>query len=345
MSKLRLIQCGTGGMGKAWYVNATGGSPDFELVAIVDVAEAALSAAGEALKIDPQRRFRSLEAALDSVDAVAVLTVTPPAVHVEHAKLAFARGLHVLTEKPIAHDLPSARLMVELAQRAGRQLMVAQNYRYSAPMRRLATLAREMPLGQIGHGHIDFYIPADFTGSFRESMRHVLLVDMAIHHLDLIRAVMGRNITAVTAQTFNPPWSWYQHGAGLKMLLELEDGIRFSYSGDWSAFGRFTSWNGNWRLQCAGGSIHLENDAIALARCEKWNKDLKVEPTEVPPVSWKNGQAALLERFARSIRSNEPAETSGADNLWSFGAVMAGVQSAEEDGRRIEVAPLLQTTR
>jgi hypothetical protein len=53
-----------------------------------------------------------------------------------------------------------------------------------------------------------------------------------------------------------------------------------------------------------------------------------------------SGQAALLERFARAIRSNEPAETSGADNLWSFGAVMAGVISATE-GRTVDVGSLL----
>src|SRR4051812_27169141 len=190
MSKLRLIQCGVGGMGKAWYTNATGSSPDFELIAIVDVVEAALVEAGEALKIDPQHRFNSLEAALDAMEADAVLTVTPPAVHVEHARLAFARGLHLLTEKPIAHDLPSAQEMVELARRADRQLVVGQNMRYSAHIARLTQLVRDVEiLGPVAHGHIDFLIPADFPGTFRETMEFPLLVDMAIHHIDLVRAV------------------------------------------------------------------------------------------------------------------------------------------------------------
>jgi len=338
-TKLRLIQCGVGGMGRAWWKGATSDSPDFTLAAIVDIAEAPLAEAGQALHIPSDRRFNSLQDALTRVEADAVLTVTPPPVHVAHAKLAFARGLHLLTEKPIAPDMAGAKLMVDLAERAGRQLLVAQNYRYSAAMQRLISLVREAPAGALGHGHVDFYIPADFSGSFRESMQFPLLIDMAIHHLDLIRAVTGRNITTVTATTFNPDWSWFQHDAGLKMLLELDGGMQFSYSGDWTARGRSTAWNGNWRLQCAEGSIHLESDQISVARCEKWNKNPSVSAVEIPAIAG-TGQAALLARFAEAIRSGKPAETSGCDNLRSFAAVMAAVTSATER-RPVRLSELL----
>jgi predicted dehydrogenase len=326
-------------MGRAWWKSVVRNSPDFELVAIVDVVDAPLNEAGDELNIAPDRRFKSLEAAQGKLDADAVLTVTPPPVHVEHARLAFARKMHLLTEKPIAHDLPSAKEMVELSRKAGTQLLVAQNYRYSAPMQRLRQLLVEQPVGEFGHGHIDFYIPADFTGTFRETMEYPLLVDMAIHHLDLIRFVTGRNIARVTAQTFKPAWSWYQHHPGLKMLLELEGGLAFSYSGDWSAVGKPTTWNGTWRLQCGGGSIHLEDNAISISRCERWAKNVSSDRVDVPEIAL-SGQAALLKCFADAIRSGQPGPTSGSDNLWSFGAVIAGVFSAKEN-RSVAVADLI----
>ena len=124
------------------------------------------------------------------------------------------------------------------------------------------------------------------------------------------------------------------------MLIELDDGTPFSYSGDWSALGRQTSWNGNWRLQCAGGSIHLDKDKVSIARCEKWCKNETEDPIEVPPAE-QNGQARLLSDFAKSIQTGQPAPTSGADNLWSFGAVMAAVISATR-GRTVNVADLLR---
>lgn len=339
MNKLRLIQAGIGGMGRAWWNGPVRESPDFELVGIVDIADQPLHEAGDALGIPRERRFKSLESAINSIEADAVLTVTPPAVHVEHAKLAFARGLHLLSEKPIAPDLAGAKLMVELARQAGRQLVIAQNYRYAAPIQRLKQLFDEQPIGRFGHGHIDFYIPADFTGTFRETMEFPLLVDMTIHHLDLVRFITGRNIAKVTAQTFKPAWSWFRHDPGLKMLMQLDDGISFSYSGDWTARGKLTTWNGTWRLQFENGSIHLEEDQIIIARCEKWSQNVTLEQIEIPSQQL-NGQAALLSRFAQSIRTGQPAETSGADNLWSFGAVMAGVVSAKES-RSISIADLI----
>src|SRR4051794_1996427 len=183
MSKLRLIHAGVGGMGKAWWTTATKSSPDFDLAAIVDISDAALNECGETLGIPTERRFKTLESALNATQADAVLTVTPPTVHVEHAELVFSRGLHLLTEKPIAHDLAAAKLMIQRARDAGKQLMVTQNYRYNSPMTKLREIPAQNPPAALGHGHITFYIPADFTGSFRETMEFPLLVDMAIHHV------------------------------------------------------------------------------------------------------------------------------------------------------------------
>lgn len=339
MSKLRLIQCGMGGMGKAWWTNVASKSPDFELVAMVDVVAKALDEAGDALNMPAERRFKSLEDAIAKVPADAILTVTPPAIHAPHAKYAIEHGLHVLTEKPIADNIDNALMMVSLARQNQRQLVVAQNYRYKPCIQKLKQLIAEKTAGEFGHGHIDFYLPADFTGTFRETMEYPLLVDMAIHHLDLIRCVTGRDIVKVTAHTFKPTWSWYQHHPGLKMLLELEGGLSFSYSGDWSALGKFTTWNGNWRLQCADGSIHMEDDKVSIARCEKWNKNLQIEQVDCPPIE-RESQAALLANFAQAIRTGEPAETSGQDNLGSFGAVIAGVLSTRES-RTVSVRDLI----
>ena len=343
--KLRLIQCGMGGMGKAWRDNATAPtaptrSPDFEIVAVVDINDHALHDGGDQMRLLGDRRFSDLADAIANIEADAVLTVTPPAVHAEHAQLAFTNGLHLLTEKPLADTLENAKLMVDYAKRAGRQLVVAQNYRYNAPMAALKRLVASAPVGAVGHGHLDFYIGADFSGSFRETMEYPLLIDMAIHHLDLIRAVTGKNIARVTAQSFRPQWSWYRHDPGLKMLMELDDGTPFSYSGDWSALGRQTGWNGSWRLQCAGGSVHAEKDDIFVTRCERWGKNAREERVPIPGAPL-NGQAALLADFARAIRTGTPAETNGADNLWSFGAVMAGVASAQGGGVPVDVAMML----
>jgi len=340
MSKLRLIQCGAGGFGDHWLQGHTSQSPDFDLVALVDLSAETLKAAGEKYGIAPEFRFASLEEALDAVEADAVLTVTPPHVHVEHARLAFARGLHLMTEKPLADTVENGLEMLTLAREAGRQLVVSQQYRFSPPVQMLKHLLQDQSRGVFGHGHLDFYIPADFTGTFREKMEFPLLLDMTIHHLDLIRCVTGRNIETVTAFSSRPEWSWYQHDSALKLLLELEGGIPFSYSGDWSALGRTTSWNGDWRLQCANGSLHMELDKVSSAGCERWGREVVVEAME-PPAIERVGQAHTLHDFAEAIRSGNPAETSGEDNIKSFGAVVAAMISAKEK-RSVSLAEILR---
>lgn len=340
--KLRLVQAGVGGMGRTWWKGAVLGSPDFEVAALVDVADEPLNEAGEGLGVPESRRFKDLAAALDALGpdgADAVLTVTPPAVHPLHAEITFSRGLHLLTEKPIGDTLESAKKMVRLAEQAKRQLVVAQNYRFSPGARRLRDLVREAPVGTVGHGHLDFYIPGDFAKTFRGTMEFPLLVDMAIHHFDLIRSITGLNIAKVTAQSFRPSWSWYKHDPGLKMLMELDGGVPFSYSGDWSAYGKSTSWNGTWRLQCERGSLQWEDDKLAIHKSEFWGNHRTSEHVDLPNLPLQ-GQAKLLADFAQAIRTGTPAETSGQDNLHSFGTVMAAVRSIKES-RAVTLAEML----
>jgi predicted dehydrogenase len=344
MDKLRLVQCGTGSFGKIWLRKAIARSPDFELVALVDPDAERLARAAKVVRLPGQRCFDTLEAALDGLAAAgitpeAVLTVTPPAVHVEHARLAFERGLHLLTEKPIADSFESAQAMVRLAAESDRQLVVSQNYRYRPFIQTIRRLLAEERYGPLGHGHIDFYLPIDFSGGFRDTIRYPLLFDMSIHHVDLIRWVTGHDIVRVTAHTFNPAWSWIHHDAALKMLLELEGNLPFSYSGDWTAYGKATTWNGSWRLQCAGASIHLDKDRITVGHNQRWNKNPlveRVQPDQLPEMD----TAAILTRFAEAIRSGQPAETSGADNLRSFAVVEAGRISTEQR-RTVEINELL----
>jgi predicted dehydrogenase len=339
-SPLRLIQCGAGGFGAHWLQQISTKSADFDLVALVDVSTAALDAAATKHNISRDRLFSSLEQALERVKADAVLTVTPPHVHLHHARLAFQHQLHFMTEKPIADTMEHAREMVALAKAAGKQIVVSQNYRYNPPVQTMTRTLASGLLGAFGHGRMDFYIPADFTGSFRETMEDVLIMDMAVHHFDLIRHVTGRNITRVHARSFRPAWSWYQRQSAAHVMLELEGGLPFTYTGDWSGRGRSTSWNGTWRLQCAEGSLHLDDDnVVRAARCERWSQNPREEI--VPEVTQQlTGQAATLHAFAEAIRTGHPAPTSGEDNLKTLAAVTAAIRSSRE-GRTVETSELL----
>ena len=330
--RIRLIQAGVGGHGGGWARNSVANSEDFEVVALVDPNPEALEKSGEVLGVDAERRFADLATAAKRVEADALLSVTPPAVHEAHAEIAAEHGLHLLVEKPLAPGLAAARRMVERHEAAGLQLMVGQNRRWDPEPLAMKAAMDERVLGDFGHGHVDFNLGIDFRGSFRQAMPHVLLVDMAVHHVDLARFILGRDVVRVYAEDFNPAWSaaggYYESGAALRMIMTFDDGTRLSYSGDWSARGRPESWQGGWTLQCERGRIvfngRLDGVLVSTGGMGEPVSEV-VRPIAGVPAS----QGQLLAAFAASIRSGTPGMTNGRDNLKTLAAVLAAVESCE----------------
>ena len=64
----------------------------------------------------------SLAQALEYPGVELVVNLTVPAAHAEVATAALNAGKHVWNEKPLAHDVPSGRALVELADRSGLRL-------------------------------------------------------------------------------------------------------------------------------------------------------------------------------------------------------------------------------
>jgi len=226
------------------------GAPGVELAAVVDP---------EARRyVETTPGYRVLEEALARVDCDAVLVASPPGTHHVVAKAALQAGKHVLCEKPLATTLQDAFDLVETADTAERILMVSQNYRYNAPFRAVQRLVMEGELGELASIRIScrrdtrtLFAPDDF----RYSMRHPYVLDMSIHHFDLIRAATGRDVRGVYARSWRVPDSEFVHDPAVAALLDLEGGVPVLYEGDWATFGPETSWNGEWEILGEAGRI------------------------------------------------------------------------------------------
>ncbi|HEU5430420.1 MAG TPA: Gfo/Idh/MocA family oxidoreductase, partial [Thermomicrobiales bacterium] len=208
---MRLIQIGAGGFGRSWAELAAR-APEVELVAVVDPDAAARAWAGAALGLPPAAVVAAPDEAFVRFDADAVLIVTPPPTHHPLTLAALAAGRHVLLEKPLATSLAEAREMIAVADRAGRMLMVSQNYRVRPAARAAREIVRSGALGDLAAIKIQFrgdtraLWPAD---NFRYAMPHPLVLDMAIHHADLLRSVTGQEAATVYARGWRVPDSPY----------------------------------------------------------------------------------------------------------------------------------------
>jgi predicted dehydrogenase len=227
------------------------------------------------LGISPKRCFASLEAALAATEADAVLVTAALGGHVPVALAALQAGKHVLVEKPFAPSVQEAEVVVAAAEQAGRVLMVSQNYRYYPAVRAVAALIREQVLGPVGAVNVQFrkYANTAPPGNHRHyEIVQPLLLDMAIHHFDLMRYVLDQEPTNVVCRAWNPPWSNFRDPATAAAVISFNRGAVVSYQGSWVSTAPDTTWAGDWQIECADGEIRwtsrddvtLEADAVVV---------------------------------------------------------------------------------
>ncbi|MHB9034517.1 MAG: Gfo/Idh/MocA family protein [Anaerolineae bacterium] len=320
MTPLRLIQVGVGGMGDTWMRTITQ-SANAEYAALVDVNPTILKVQAAKYNVPAERCFNSLEQAL-RVEADGLVNVTPPQFHESTCCTAMRAGLPVLTEKPLADTLEAAKRMVKCAEETGKILMVAQNYRYQPFVRKLHDLVQNGAYGTPGEVQLAFYKGPHF-GGFREEMPYPLIIDMSIHHFDMLRYILGVDPKQVAGKSWNPAWSWFGGDASCALQFDFAGGLQVLYHGSWCSTGDETSWSGDWRIECAQGVIVSRQDIVYEAFT---GQPLRQSATGVMPL---RAQAYLLSEFVDSVRGNTAPATSGADNIKSLGMVFGAVEAVK----------------
>jgi predicted dehydrogenase len=329
---MRIVQVGMGGWGLMWG-RVVQRAADVELAACVDLAPAALEAAREKLGVPAERCFPTAEAAFAAVEADAVLITTALAGHVPAAMAALAAGKHVLLEKPFAPSISEARQVVDAAAERDLVLMISQNYRFFPAVRTVAALVREGTLGPVGAVSIDFRRYANAAaveGNRHYTLRQPLLLDMAIHHFDLMRMVLGQRPQQVICYAWNPPWSKFAEPAAATAVVTFDQGAVVSYRGSWVSPAPRTLWAGEWRMECGRGEIFWTSrddagagsDRVTVRRLGKPAR--RVDLPTLPAVD----QAGSLAAFAQAVRSRQEPESSGRDNLGSLALTYAAIESA-----------------
>jgi len=174
-SAVRLGLLGCGGRGRSVMSSFLENTPAV-LTAMGDLFSDQLEAAKSRLDeqsarfgkpaVDPQRLFKGLrayEALFASKEVDAVYVATPPFFHPEHLEAALAAGKHIYLEKPVAVDVPGAKQVMALGERAGaRKLSLAVGFqiRHASPYVELARRVHEGQIGQPVSGQIHYFASA-----------------------------------------------------------------------------------------------------------------------------------------------------------------------------------------
>jgi predicted dehydrogenase len=174
---------GVGHLGKE-HARILSGLPDVELVGVADVDAA--QAETIALRCNT-RAFTDYQALLPHVDAAVI--VTPTIHHFSVASAFLRRGIPLLVEKPLAPSLAEAEQLADLAKCQGVILQVGHIERFNPAFEDLQKRSLQPK-----------YISGQRLGLFSGRSTDIgAVLDLMIHDLDLLLALIGGPVRSVVA--------------------------------------------------------------------------------------------------------------------------------------------------
>ncbi len=134
------------------------------------------------------RWFEGYGQALASDEVDAVFVCTTPDLHLPQVRAGLAAGKHVIVEKPPFPGTAELDQVTALAARAGRRVLVAENYFYKPLLARLRRLLADGVIGDVLFVHVNA-IKRQVTGDWRDDPARAgggALYEGGIHWIDLV---------------------------------------------------------------------------------------------------------------------------------------------------------------
>jgi predicted dehydrogenase len=330
MRPLRFAVLGTGFWAN-YQIPAWQELPGVELVAVYNRtrhrAEAAAARFGVPAVYDDVERLLDSER-LDFVDII-----TDVDTHAPLTRLAAARGLAVICQKPLAPDRATARAVVADTARQGVPFFVHENFRWQAPIRALRAALDAGTIGRPFAARVSFCsaFPVFENQPFLAELEHFILTDIGSHVLDVCRFLFGeaRTLHAHT-QRVNPA---IRGEDVAHVFMQMESGLscfaEMSYA---SIRAREAFPETHVLVEGERGSLHLTHDYTLRTTTRAGTTSRVVEPRRYP---WADPAYAVVHSsivdcnrdLLGGLRGG-PAETTGADNLRTVELVWASYDSA-----------------
>jgi predicted dehydrogenase len=161
-----------------------------------------------------------------------------------------------------------------------------------------------------------------------------LMIEGAVHHLDLIADLAGAECQMLTATTWKPEWAKYAGDTDGVVLMTFLNGVRGVYEGSSSAAVGLNDWTREYiRVDCEFGTAILNSREIEVfvrndldRQRSREGQGQKVQLITQP--KWLN--TWLIEKFCRWLDGGQAMETHVEANLHAAALVFAGIESARQ---------------
>jgi myo-inositol 2-dehydrogenase/D-chiro-inositol 1-dehydrogenase/scyllo-inositol 2-dehydrogenase (NAD+) len=307
--------------------------PDGDVVALVDTQAEVLEQTADEFAIE--KRFPSLEEALEKSEFDAVIITTPTFTHKSIAVMAAEHGKHVFLEKPMAMDLDECDAILEACKKNGAHLQLGFMRHFDPDF----SLAHErIQAGEIGepmliksltHGP---GLPPPWARDLKTSNGN--LAEVNSHDLDATRWLMGSNPERIYLEVAN--FKGPERGVEIENYydnmiasLKFESGGLGSISGvcpcDYGYDARMEI-IGKKGIMVVGG---LENNSLTVGIDR--DTGLVTPIFRRWPDRFKMAYINEIEHFIQSVRKDTEPIVTGEDGRWAVAGVLAGTKSFLEE--------------
>lgn len=166
---------------------------------------------------------------LKNPDIDAVYIATPVCFHKEQALKALSAGKHLLLEKPIALTLEDAKELTVAADISGKKTGIGMVMRFHPGHEEMRKIIRSGGIGDIVFSRLQLtcWFPY-MENNWRQSKKTGgggALVDMGVHCIDLIRFLLGEEVTAAYGEIYNRTFP-YEVDDSADCILTMSHGDR-----------------------------------------------------------------------------------------------------------------------
>jgi myo-inositol 2-dehydrogenase / D-chiro-inositol 1-dehydrogenase len=202
---LRIGIAGCGHAAENLHVPALRGLPSLTVVAVADVDAERTRAVAERFGIG--RRYTDPADLVADPDVDIVCVCTPPSTHAAIGVAALEAGKHLLVEKPIAASLADADRLIDVAERAPDLVtMVGFNLRHHPLVREAKRHVASGAIGDVEFVRTVFSSRVRYEKGLpgwrmRRDSGGGALADVAIHHFDLWRYLLGVEVDEIYASS------------------------------------------------------------------------------------------------------------------------------------------------
>lgn len=334
---MRTLLVGLGARGKKW-ARILQEEPSVETIGYVDILDDNLEWAKSFDSAAEKSSYSSMEKALSELEPEFVVLVTPPVDRYKDVMTIFEHGSHLLSEKPLSLDLDEGLRMVQAAQEAKLGFAVGLNFRYQHCVTKARSILKSGEIGKPGlvgytyWRYRDAYTPG--LNRFPITMRHPMLYEQTVHHLDEIRYVYDAEVERLYCRTSNPAWSQYSNNATALVYLEMTDDIEVHYFGTWAGQTKIKD-HFYWRTDCDNGSL-FQFEFFSDLRIARGNTSTEVEKIDLPYQERLIDDARVMLRniVADLQQGNLSPQPTAIDHLRTF-AVIAACEVSSERGETI----------